>query len=108
MIGSLRYWILTGKLDRRDPAGVAQKRAAGERALDALDGHLRDHRFLADDRFGIADIAVYAYTHLADDAGFDFATRPHLAAWIARVAAQGVLPEVVPYAVDPHSLAELG
>ena len=108
VIGSLRYWALTGKILQRDPALVAQKHAAGERALDALDRHLARHAFLADDRFSIADIAVYAYAHLAQDAHFSLASRPNFVAWMQRVAEQGELPPVVPYSVDPHSMGELG
>ncbi len=107
-IGSLRYWTLTGKLPKRAPASVAQKRDAGDFALDRLDAHLHRNQYLANNRFSIADLAVYAYAHLAADAGFDLERRPHFSAWMRRVTTQGKLPAVVPYSVDPHSLHELG
>ena len=107
VIGSLRYWMLTDKLSRRAPAVVAQRREAGERTLERLDAYLRDHVFLANDRFSIADIAVYVYAHLAADVGIDLARREHFTAWTQRVRAQGALPDVIRYSVDPHALREL-
>jgi glutathione S-transferase len=104
VIGSLRYWALTGRILQHDPAVIAQKQAAGERALEALDRHLVRRDFLADDRFGIADIAVYAYSHLAQDAHLSLASLPNFGAWTRRVATQAELPPVVPYSVDPHSM----
>jgi glutathione S-transferase len=106
-IGSLRYWTLTCKLPRRAPAVVAQRRDAGDRALDRLDAHLRNVAFLANNRFSIADLAVYAYAHLAADAGFELAHRKHFNAWTQRVKTQDALPAVIPYSVDPHSMREL-
>ncbi len=108
VIGSLRYWTLTGKLARRDPALVRAKRSAAERALDLLDRHLDGKQFLANDRFSIADLAVYAYAHLAADAGLDPARRRYFSAWTHRVAAQAELPPVIAYATDPYSDRELG
>jgi glutathione S-transferase len=107
VIGSLRYWTLTDKLSRRAPALVAQRREAGERTLDRLDAYLRDHAFLANDRFSIADIAVYAYAHLAADAGIDLARREHFTTWTQRIRTQAALPDVIPYSVDPYALREL-
>jgi glutathione S-transferase len=107
-IGSLRYWTLTGKLARRAPAIVAQKRDAGDFALDRLDAHLLRHQYLANNGFSIADLAVYAYGHLAADAGFHLESRKNFRAWMQRVRAHGTLPAVVPYSTDPHSLRELG
>ena len=107
-IGSLRYWTLTGKLPRRAPAIVAQKRDAGDFALDRLDAHLHRNQYLANNRFSIADLAVYAYAHLAGDAGFDLGHRKNFNAWMQRIRAQRTLPDVVPYSTDPHSLRELG
>ncbi len=54
----------------------------GEAALDAMEQHLTDAQWLAGDSFSIADIALYAYTHLAGEGGFDLAARPHVRRWI--------------------------
>lgn len=68
-------------------------RAEGDEALRILDSHLKTRAFLVDERFTIADIALFGYTHCAPDGGFDLA--PHLAlrAWLSRVSEQrGFLP----------------
>lgn len=108
-IGALRHWTLTGKLARRPEALVAMKRAAGANALAILERELSARDFIAGDRYGIADIALFAYASLAADAGFDLAAYPKLCAWIERVTQQpGHLAQVHPYSMDPHSVKELG
>ena len=66
--------------------------AEGERALRTLDAHLTSRPYLVADCFTVADIGLYAYLHVADEAGFRLSDYPPLQAWLARVAAQpGVL-----------------
>ena len=60
----------------------------GERALEALEQGLREREWLAGDGMSIADIALYAYTHVADEGGFSLEPYPAIGAWLARVAAQ--------------------
>ena len=80
---------------------AAAKRSSGERALDALERHLSKHPFLANDSYSIADIAVFAYSHLAADAHFDLTSRPAFGRWMERVRAQSAtLPAVYPYTPD--------
>jgi len=99
-IGTLRFWVLTNKVQANE-ALAAGKRGAGERALDALERHLSRHPFLANDSYSIADIAVFAYSHLAADAQFDLSSRPPLVRWIERVKGQSTaLPKVYPYTPD--------
>lgn len=99
-IGTLRFWMLTHRLGTRQ-AEAAAKRAAGERALDALERHLSQHPFLANDCYSIADIAVFAYGHLAADASFDLAARPSFLRWVERVRTEaGTLPPIHPYPPD--------
>lgn len=99
-IGTLRFWTLTNRLAANQPM-VAAKRAGGERALDGLDRVLLDQSFLVDESFTIADIACFAYVHLAQEGGFDLASRHGIRAWIERVRCrpEGV-PEVHPYDTD--------
>ena len=103
VIGSLRYWTLTGKLDRH--AGmVDSRRKMGRRALDTLERQLATTAFLVGSDFTIADIAVYAYGHRAEDAALALAGYPTVTAWIARVAAKvGPGYPVHPYSIDPRS-----
>ena len=105
VIGSLRYWTLTGKLDRH--AGmVDSRRKMGRRALDTLERELATTAFLVGSDFTIADIAVYAYGHRAEDAGFALAGYPAVPAWIARATARiGPGYPVHPYGIDPRSAA---
>jgi len=99
-IGTLRFWVLTNKV-KANEALAAGKRGAGERALDALERHLSRHPFLANDSYSIADIAVFAYSHLAADAQFDLSSRPSLVRWMERVKGQSTaLPKVYPYTPD--------
>lgn len=99
-VGTLRYWALAGKL-KANEAVAAVKRSSGERALDALERHLGQHPFLANDSYSIADIAVFAYSHLAAEGHFDLASRPAFLRWVERVKLQaGTLPQIYPYTPD--------
>jgi glutathione S-transferase len=103
VIGSLRFWTLTGRLERNQGM-VAGKREAGVRTLAALNRSLGDTPFLVGNDITIADIAVYAYSHRAEDCGFSLTDCPALMAWIHRVRdAIGPGYPVHPYSIDPHS-----
>jgi glutathione S-transferase len=69
-------------------ADLERQRRGGYRALDAMEGHLADRQFLVGERYSIADISLYAYTHVADEGGFDLSRYPAINAWLERVAAQ--------------------
>jgi glutathione S-transferase len=85
-IAVARFWALAG-IDA-DPEVLAGKMAAGTRTLEAIDAYLRDKQYLVADRYSIADICIYAYTHVADEGGFDLGRYPAINAWIERVAGQ--------------------
>ena len=108
VIGSLRFWTLTGRLER-NRGMVAGKREAGVRALAAMERSLASTQFLIGKDFTIADIAVYAYSHLAQDCGFLLRDYPAVVTWCDRVRdAIGPDHPVHPYSVDPHSAAQDG
>lgn len=108
-IGALRHWTLTGKLAHRPAALVELKRDAGRDALAILERKLSTRDFIAGDRYGIADIAMFAYASRADEAGFDLSAHRWVCAWIERVRAQpGFGAPMHPYSIDPHSTRELG
>ena len=69
-------------------AALEQKRALGYNALGVMEGHLEDRGFFVGDRYSVADIALYAYTHVAHEGGFDLGGFPEVRAWLERVAAQ--------------------
>ena len=86
-IAVARFWLHLGDA-APDPAALAARQEGGRRALWAMEGHLAARDFLVADRFTIADIALYAYTHVAGEAGIDLGPYPAVRAWLARVAAQ--------------------
>lgn len=107
-IAALRHWRMTGKLARRPAALVEMRRAGGLRALRILERELAARPFIAGDDYTIADIALFAYTHRADEAGLPLREFPAVCGWIERVRAQaGFLDEHHPYSIDPHSGKEL-
>jgi glutathione S-transferase len=108
VIGSLRYWTLTGKLAQRAPALVEMKRAGALRTLGILERELSARAFLANGRYSIADMSVFAYASRAEEAGIQLEPYPHFHAWIARVQSQpGFLATMHAYSEDPHSANEL-
>ncbi|MEO5760298.1 MAG: glutathione S-transferase family protein [Mesorhizobium sp.] len=103
VIGSLRYWTLTGRLERNKSI-VAAKQEAGARTLQALNRSLAGSLFLVGNQLSIADIAVYAYSHRAEDCGFALTDYPAFNAWVGRVRdAVGPNYPVYPYSIDKHS-----
>lgn len=107
-IGSLRYWRLTGKLERRPHELLESKVATAMKCLRILDEALADSDFLLGTRYSVADIACFAYTHLAADADLPLVEYRYVVRWMDRVRRQpGFLAEVHPYAIDPYSNREL-
>jgi glutathione S-transferase len=100
MIGGLRFRLLTGRLRPADPDAV--RRAAGaQEVFDLLDGHLGEREFFAADRYTIADVAIYGYTHLAHEAGLDVTPFGRLRDWLVRVESQpGYIEDVEPYGAN--------
>jgi len=74
-------------------AGIDEKRTRGYAALGVMEQHLAQRPFFVGERYSIADIALYAYTHVADEGGFDLAPYPAVRRWLAAVAATpGYIP----------------
>jgi glutathione S-transferase len=86
-IATVRFWYHTELTDERRDL-LPGKRALGEAALGVMDGHLRTRRFFVGEAYSVADIALYAYTHVADEGGFDLEPYPAVRAWLERVRAQ--------------------
>lgn len=64
---------------------LQQKKAGGENALQVMDQQLQSSDYITGDGFNIADIALFAYTHVADEGGFDLSAYPGVIAWIERI-----------------------
>ena len=86
-IATVRFWLHTG-LDDERRAMLPLKRRLGHDALAVMDGHLRARSFFVGERYSIADIALFAYTHVAGEGGFDLAPYAAVRAWLDRVRAQ--------------------
>jgi glutathione S-transferase len=93
-IATPRYWI-THRLEMTYERRVIleTKRNLGYDAFGVMEGHLRDRDFFVGDHYSIADIALYAYTHVADEGGFDLGRFAAVRAWLERVGAQ---PDHIP------------
>lgn len=88
-----RFWDTIATDDLPRPGDLEARRASGREALKAMERHLREREYVVGGRFTIADIALYAYTHVAPEAGFDLEPLPAVRAWIERVAAEpGLIP----------------
>ncbi|UEM20436.1 glutathione S-transferase family protein [Skermanella mucosa] len=87
-IATVRFWLTHGvEMTPWREESVVQKRIAGYAALDVMEAHLALNRFFAADTYTVADIALYAYTHVAHEGGFDLKPYPSVLAWLSRVAA---------------------
>ncbi|MGC1460050.1 MAG: glutathione S-transferase family protein [Steroidobacteraceae bacterium] len=79
-------------------AELPQRLARGRAALGVMDQHLNGRQFMVAERYSIADIALYAYTHVAEEGSLDLTPYRHLSAWLKRVAAQ---PNYTPITLRP-------
>jgi glutathione S-transferase len=85
-------WLPADHPRQADLPGLREK---GHQALAVMDRHLRDRDFFVDAGYGVADIALYAYTHQSHVGGIDRDGYPHLCAWLRRVERQpGFVPQV--------------
>lgn len=87
-IATSRYWItILGEEEKyREP--LQQKRKLGDEALNVLNQHLMSRSFLVGERYTIADIGLYAYTHVAGEGGFDLSQFQALESWLKRIESQ--------------------
>ena len=85
-----RAWVHVFGLEMTEERRLAleTKRKLGYDALGVMEGHLANNDFFVGGRYTVADIALYAYTHVAQEGGFDLAGYPAVLSWIDRVASQ--------------------
>jgi len=102
-VGTARFWRLTGR-DALRPELFAARLEAAAAAVAALDAGLRDRDFLLGERYSVADVSLYAYAHVAHEAGVDMGPHPELGAWLARVeATEGFVDDLEPYPENAHA-----
>jgi glutathione S-transferase len=87
-IAVLRFWLAYSGQPEAFADRVADRRAAGYRALDAMERRLGGADYLVGDRLTIADICLYAYTHVAHEAGIDVSGYAGISRWLERVGAE--------------------
>jgi glutathione S-transferase len=91
-IAVVRFWVAYAD-DPPPAAEIEARRPAGHSALKAMERHLGDHDYFVAGRLTIADLALYAYTHVAPEGGFDLEPYPAVRAWLDRVSGHsGVSP----------------
>jgi len=85
-IGAAHFWLVLVKGGRElQMHAVEEWMEQGYQALQVMERHLENHRYFAADRYTVADIALYAYAHIAEECDFDLAGFPALRAWLKRV-----------------------
>jgi glutathione S-transferase len=87
-IATLRFWLRYigfEQLSDLQRQQIAVKRKAGNEALALMDGHLAGREWFVGDALTLADIALFAYTHVADEAEFDLKLYPSVIAWMERI-----------------------
>ena len=101
---AVRRSILTSpeRAHLRTPERLEPLLEAGNRALAVMEKRLSAADWLAGERYSVADMALYAYTHVAEEGGYDLSAYPGVQAWLTRVAAQ---PGHVPIDWRPHARA---
>jgi len=96
-MGGLRFRLVTGRIDP-DGEAARQRRELSSETLATLDAVLAERPFLAGEEYTAADIGVFAYVHVAPEAGIDLERFPNVTAWLDRVRAQpGYANDLEPY-----------
>ncbi len=86
-IAVVRFWCFSGQADARKDE-IPERMERGYQALEVMEQHLGNREFFVGDRYSIADIALYAYTHVAEEGRFDLGRFPTIKVWLDRVKRQ--------------------
>ena len=100
-IAVARHWIRHVEMTQAQRAQLPARQEGGRAALSVMEGHLCESDWFGGHSMTIADIALYAYTHVADEGGFDLADYPAVSDWLDRVAEQ---PGHVPMNPAPEGI----
>lgn len=88
-IGTVRFWVSMLHKTRADLGEkLIEKKKSGYAALDILEAGLNGRRYLCGGQYSLADISLFAYTHVAHEGGFDLAPYPNVRAWCDRISDQ--------------------
>jgi glutathione S-transferase len=87
-VATVRFWMSLGKTRTELGEKLVEKKKLGYAALDVLEEGLRGRSYLVANRYSLADISLFAYTHVAHEGGFDLAPYPNIRGWCDRIASQ--------------------
>jgi glutathione S-transferase len=102
-IAGLRFRLITQRI-RPDGREARWRKSVGDAALRALNDRLERSEYLAGDTYSIADISLFAYVHVADEAGFELGEHPRVKEWTRKIeGTRGYMNDLEPY--PPNSMA---
>jgi glutathione S-transferase len=81
-----RFWLHFVEMNDDQKIQLAEKQAKGYEALDVMEQHLKTNDWFAGGNYSIADIALYGYTHVAGEGGFELSKYPAVTSWLEQVA----------------------
>jgi glutathione S-transferase len=84
----VRFWVAYSGRPQEFADRLPERTKAGQRVLATLEGHFAGHSYAVGDALTLADIALYGYTHVAEEGGFELEPYPSVRAWLDRVAAE--------------------
>ena len=88
-VATVRFWLhCQGKSEKELGAKLTEKRALGYQALEVLERGLAGKNYLVGERYSLADIALYGYTHVADEGGFELGKFQNIQSWLTRVRSE--------------------
>jgi glutathione S-transferase len=87
-VAVVRAWVRYFGVPAGKEQELEERRGKARAAFDVMERHLAEHAFFVGDRYTVADICLYAYTHVADEGGLSLEGHPHVRAWLERVRAQ--------------------
>ncbi len=87
-IAVARFWLMYSGTPERFQEQLPERMKGGYVALDAMERHLESKTFLVGEQYTIADVSLYAYTHVAHEGGFELEPYPAIRRWLERVATQ--------------------
>ncbi|WP_309739348.1 glutathione S-transferase family protein [Chamaesiphon sp. OTE_20_metabat_361] len=87
-IATVRFWMSIAKIAEQKRDAIVQKQELGYAALQVMEQHLKEQKYFVGDRYSIADIALYAYTHVAAEGNFNLSQFPAILSWLDRINSQ--------------------
>lgn len=87
-IATSRYWISILHEEEKYREQLKEKIRSGYAALEGMERHLKENDYFVSNKYSIADIALYAYTHVAEEGNFELSRYPRINTWLQRIEDQ--------------------